>query len=111
VGEAVNLVLFIYGLAFVIAMLAAFLIKGIVGALSLADRRAAAAPAAAQPVPAVAATQASTVQDDIVAIAAAVQAVLGAHRIVRIEGAATGFAWAAEGRMVHHTSHRPTPRR
>lgn len=110
-GEAVNLVLFMYGMAIVIAMLAAMLIKGIVGALALGDRRAA-APAAARPAPAAVAAQASTTaQDDIVAIAAAVQAVLGAHRIVRIEGAAPGFAWAAEGRIAHHTSHRPTPRR
>jgi hypothetical protein len=45
--------------------------------------------------------------DDIVAIAAAVHAVLGAHRIVRLESTQTGQTWAAEGRWMHQTSHRP----
>nr|WP_294543805.1 hypothetical protein [uncultured Rhodopila sp.] len=45
--------------------------------------------------------------DDIVAIAAAVHAMMGAHRIVRLESTQTGQTWAAEGRWMHQTSHRP----
>jgi hypothetical protein len=45
--------------------------------------------------------------EDIVAIAAAVHAMLGAHRIVRLEATQTGQTWAAEGRWMHQTSHRP----
>jgi hypothetical protein len=43
--------------------------------------------------------------DHIVAIAAAVAAY--GFRVVHIEDAATGHAWAAEGRWMHQTSHRP----
>jgi hypothetical protein len=44
---------------------------------------------------------------DIVVIAAAVHAMMGAHRIVRLESTQTGQTWAAEGRWMHQTSHRP----
>ncbi len=43
--------------------------------------------------------------DHVVAIAAAVAAY--GYRVVHIEDAATGNAWAAEGRWLHQTSHRP----
>ena len=42
--------------------------------------------------------------DHVVAIAAAVAAY--GFRVVHIEDAATGNAWAAEGRWLHQTSHR-----
>nr|WP_294562424.1 hypothetical protein [uncultured Rhodopila sp.] len=45
--------------------------------------------------------------DDIVVIAAAVHAMMGAHRIVHLESTQTGQTWAAEGRWLHQTSHRP----
>jgi hypothetical protein len=46
--------------------------------------------------------------DDIAAIAAAVYAVMGpSYRIVRIESGSRGQTWAAEGRWMHQTSHRP----
>jgi threonine/homoserine/homoserine lactone efflux protein len=45
--------------------------------------------------------------EDIVVIAAAVHAMMGAHRIVRLESTRTGQTWAAEGRWMHQTSHRP----
>ncbi len=44
---------------------------------------------------------------DIVVIAAAVHAMMGAHRIVQLEPVQTGQTWAAEGRWMHQTSHRP----
>lgn len=46
--------------------------------------------------------------DDIAAIAAAVHAVMETpHRIVHIENANKTQTWAAEGRWMHQTSHRP----
>jgi hypothetical protein len=45
--------------------------------------------------------------EDIVVIAAAVHAMMGAHRIVHLESTRTGQTWAAEGRWMHQTSHRP----
>jgi threonine/homoserine/homoserine lactone efflux protein len=45
--------------------------------------------------------------EDIVVIAAAVHAMMGAHRIVHLESTQTGQTWAAEGRWMHQTSHRP----
>jgi threonine/homoserine/homoserine lactone efflux protein len=45
--------------------------------------------------------------EDIVVIAAAVHAMMGAHRIVHLESTRTGQTWAAEGRWLHQTSHRP----
>jgi hypothetical protein len=48
-----------------------------------------------------------TAKDDIAAIAAAIYALLGAHRIVHIEEAPAGgrAAWTVGGRLAHHTSH------
>jgi len=43
--------------------------------------------------------------DHIIAIAAAVHAMMGAHRIVHIEPAPRGTGWVAEGRAAHHASH------
>ena len=45
--------------------------------------------------------------DDIAVIAAAVHVMLDSYRIVRIESAAAGVTWSAEGRWMHQTSHRP----
>lgn len=46
-----------------------------------------------------------TANDHIAAISAAVAAIVGAHRIVRIDQARQGPAWLAEGRAAHHGSH------
>lgn len=43
--------------------------------------------------------------DHVAVIAAAVYAMLGTHRIVRIEPTHRGTEWAAEGRLALHTSH------
>ena len=53
------------------------------------------------------ATPAATLADDIVVIAAAAYAMIGEHRIVHIEAASQNQAWAAEGRWLQQTSHRP----
>ncbi len=46
-----------------------------------------------------------TANDHVAAISAAVAAVMGAHRIVRIDQGRQGPAWLAEGRAAHHGSH------
>ena len=43
----------------------------------------------------------------VAAIAAAVGAIGGAHKIVHISVAGAASVWAAEGRWMHQTSHRP----
>ena len=65
-----------------------------------------AAAAAEGAVPAVAATP---LESDIVVIAAAVYAVLGAHRIVHLEPESPGQGWAVEGRWMQQTSHTTRP--
>ncbi|OIQ98364.1 hypothetical protein GALL_196420 [mine drainage metagenome] len=67
------------------------------------DRPPAARAGAPRPVPA----SMPALDADIVVIAAAVAATLGAGRIVHIEDPNTGHAWSAEGRWLHQTSHRP----
>ena len=46
-----------------------------------------------------------TANDHVAAISAAVAAIVGAHRIVRIDQGRQGPAWLAEGRAAHHGSH------
>jgi hypothetical protein len=45
--------------------------------------------------------------EDIAAIAAAVYAILGAHRIVRLETIRSDQVWSSEGRWMQQTSHSP----
>jgi len=67
---------------------------------------AAAAPPAVAPAAAPAAAMPAGIpREHIVVIAAAVQAMLGAHRIVHIGRAGEGTAWATEGRWAQQTSH------
>ncbi|RBP17534.1 oxaloacetate decarboxylase gamma subunit [Roseiarcus fermentans] len=61
--------------------------------------------AAAPPRPAAAGAPEGVPADHVVAIAAAVAAY--GFRVVHIEDAATGNAWASEGRWQHQMSHRP----
>ena len=100
----------IYGLAIVISFIVAVVIKGIVATLT---RKEAVAKPAAAAAPASAAVDQRHL--DIAAISAAVYAVLGAHRIVRVEDARRQRVWGLEGRMIHQTSHqvqtRPGPTR
>jgi hypothetical protein len=99
--------LWIYGLAAVVSMLIAAVIKLIVVLLNLAERRVVAAPAAV-PAPAPALVPAPALHDlaadHLAAIAAAVHATIGAHRIVHIDDG-RGGGWSAEGRHAHHASH------
>ncbi len=98
-SEEILLTIIIYALVFVISLLVAVLIKVIMGALSLFEKSAVvpeAATSKAPPEPAV---------SDIPAIAAAVYAVMGMHRIVRIKEGGRGRSWTNEGRIIHQTSH------
>jgi hypothetical protein len=45
--------------------------------------------------------------EDIAVIAAAVHAMLGAHRIIHLEAIRSSQAWAIEGRWMNQTSHNP----
>jgi hypothetical protein len=69
--------------------------------------------AASQPEPEAPSNPAQTlvasnpVNADIAVIAAAVTAMLGAARIVRIAEAGLGHRWAADGRWMHQNSHSP----
>lgn len=108
--ESLTLVLFVYGLAIVIAMGAALLIKLIVGALALSERRAQApAPAAPVPAPPAAApvVEGGIPAHHLVAIAAAAHAMVGAHRILHIGAANSGRSWSTEARLAQH-SHTPS---
>lgn len=46
--------------------------------------------------------------EDVVAIAAAVAAMVGEHRILHIEPQQRGGEWSTAGRLEHHHSHLPT---
>ena len=99
----------LYALSIVISFFVAVMIKAIVWALSATQKTQAPTDTARveqelPPEPAV---------SDIPAIAAAVYAIMGAHRIVHIEGVRARGSWIQEGRMIHQTSHavRHSPRR
>ncbi len=102
--DAIGDMFVIYGIVIVISMLVAVVIRGIVWALS---RQAAQVEAKAPAKPAAPPILAGVPQEHLAVIAAAVAAMMGAHRIVRIEAASRGFGWTAEARTVHHTSHAP----
>jgi hypothetical protein len=99
-GGSILLSVQVYLLGILISFLVALLIRGVVNTLSAVKKKPA-VPAAAPVVPA----PVDFLKADIPAIAAAVYAVLGAHRIVHIESRGHGVGWTAEGRLAHHTSH------
>ena len=92
----------IYGMAIVISFMVAVLIKGIVVALPVMRRRS--APQARSP----AMPAAVVPPHHVAAIAAAVAAVMGPSHIIHIEDRGRTATWAAEGRMMHQTSHAVT---
>ncbi len=99
-SEFVLLSFKIYALAIVISMAVAVMIKLIV--LAVAVSRTDAEPAMPQPRQA---AGAAPPQQHVAAIAAAIYACLGAHRIVHIEERSRNRAWTSEGRTAHHVSH------
>lgn len=109
-SESITLVLFIYGLAIVISMGAALLIKLLVGALAFSESHGATAaappPVKTPPVPS-AAVAGGIPAHHLVAIAAAAHAMVGAHRIVHIGTGGPGRLWSTEGRLAQHNAHHP----
>ena len=105
-GGSFQTSIFAYLLMAVVAMLAAVMVQGIVIVLQRAQRRrkgeVAPTPVSISIAPAVDETALH-----VAAVAAAVYAVLGAHRLVHIGEAAPGPAWTATGRLAHHASHMP----
>jgi len=105
-SEVIIRTLWIYGLAIIVSLAVAVIIKVIVVALDMLERKfAAPAQPTAVPPAAVPTAPFAVESDHIAVIAAAVHAMSGAHRIVHIEAAPHHSGWAAEGRLVHHASH------
>ena len=98
---ATLLVLKIYLLAIVISMAVAVLIR----VIELVTSAAGGAARRARHSRHDAGESSREAEEDIAAIAAAVHAVLGMHRIVHIEERARGQAWTVAGRSAHHGSH------
>jgi hypothetical protein len=93
--------LWIYGLAIVVSMAVAVIIKLIVVILNAVERKPEAAP---KPVAAAAEPAFDVLADHVAAISAAVYSIIGAHRIIHIEDQRRA-EWVVEGRMAHHASH------
>jgi len=104
-GSTISMAFFGYGMMLIIAVLCAVLIRVIVMVLARAQdarKRAAPTPVAVSVTPARDETAAH-----VAAVAAAVYAVVGAHRLIHIGRAASGTSYAAFGRSQHQTSHTP----
>lgn len=97
--------LWMYGLAIAVSMGVAVIIKLIVLALGALEKAPVAATAAASPRPAAAPAIAGIPAEHVAAIAAAIYATMGEHRILRIQDAHRHDGWTAEGRLAHHHSH------
>ncbi|QQS54869.1 MAG: OadG family protein [Candidatus Competibacteraceae bacterium] len=104
--DAIGDIFVIYGIVIVVSMLVAVVIRGIVWALSRSSTQEA-SKAPAKPAPALQPAVEGVPREHLAVITATIAAMLGAHRIVRIETPGRGYSWTAEARTVHHTSHTP----
>ena len=108
-SQALVDILVITSIVVVVSLLVAVVIRLIVWTLSRkAEQVKTAAPA--KPVamaPPPVATAHGLPQDHFAAIAAAVTAMMGAHRIVRIETVGQGYTWTSAARTAHHLSRAP----
>nr|VFK30514.1 MAG: hypothetical protein BECKMB1821G_GA0114241_10667 [Candidatus Kentron sp. MB]VFK33996.1 MAG: hypothetical protein BECKMB1821I_GA0114274_105811 [Candidatus Kentron sp. MB]VFK76407.1 MAG: hypothetical protein BECKMB1821H_GA0114242_105511 [Candidatus Kentron sp. MB] len=107
-GEYTLLAIQVYGLAIVISLLVAVMIRGVVNTLSVLGKKTTVI------MPTTSVTTAVGEGDDhIAAITAAVWATVGPYRIVHIEPSDRGRAWATGSLFAHHTSHAvgPHPKR
>jgi hypothetical protein len=104
-GGSVQTSIFAYVLMAVVAMLAAVMVRGIVILLQRVGQRREAV--SSTPVSISVAPAVDETAPHVAAVAAAVYAILGAHRLVHIGEAAPGPAWTATGRLAHHASHMP----
>ena len=96
--------LWMYGLAIAVSMGVAVIIKLIVLALGAVERKTAVAPAPVASQPATAAND-GVPAEHVAAIAAAVYALIGEHRILQILDLHRHDGWVAEGRLALHRSH------
>lgn len=105
IGTAV----FAFVLMAVVAVGAAFLIRGVVFTLEAIQKKgkAVAAPAPVQVAVAEAPPPLDSTAHHVAAIAAAVFSVVGAHRLVYIGEIGRSPTWTTTGRVIHHTSHQP----
>ncbi len=112
VGDALSQGSMAYLLTIVVAMCSAVVIRGIVYVLEhISHKKIAAAPAT--PVQVAVQTQPDAEDENqklVAAIAAAVFATIGAHRLVYIGETGGTTTWAAAGRTMHQTSHGLTKR-
>jgi hypothetical protein len=102
-SEVIIKTLWVYGLAIVVSLGVAVVIKVIVLTLGRLERK----PAVVPPLPVVQPAPLSIEAHHVAAIAAAVHAMGGAHRVVHIEAAHRHQEWAAGGRQAQHASHAP----
>jgi hypothetical protein len=96
--------IFAYLLMAVVAMLAAVMVRGIVAILARTQTKKEAAPTSVSISVAPARDETAA---HVAAVAAAVYAVLGAHRLVHIGEVPRGPGWTMTGRTAIHTSHLP----
>ncbi len=107
VSSAIGMSAFAFGLMTVIALLCSVLIRVIVAVLARAQSARAQATGAPTPV-SVSVTEArDETAAHVAAVAAAVYAVIGAHRLVRIGEPGRSPIWSTLGRTQHQTSHTP----
>ena len=105
VGQAIVTSAQIYGIAIVIAMLVAVLIKVMVFLTGRLEQRTA---AKAVPQGEVCPVFLGIPEEDVAALSAAIFAVIGPHHILHIS--APSHAWSSQGRSAQHTSHADHPR-
>jgi len=99
-GESVVFSFQVYGIAIVIALLAAVLIKALVLITGRLERGAAAKTV---PMGEVCPVAFGIPDEDVVALSAAIFAAIGPHHILHISP--TNRAWSSHGRAAQHTSH------
>lgn len=97
----------IYGIAIVIAMLVAALIKLMVHVTTRLEQQHA-QKAAEMPIGEVCPVLEGVPEEDVAALSAAIFAIMGPHRILHITEARRG--WISQGRAAQHTSHGEHPR-
>jgi heme/copper-type cytochrome/quinol oxidase subunit 2 len=108
ISQAFADIFIVFSIVVIVSLLVAVVIRLIVWALSRrADQAETAAPAKPVATPPPVATAHGLPQDHFAAIAAAVTAMMGAHRIVRIETAGQGYTWTSAARTAHHMSRAP----
>ena len=110
IGEVITLSGFAYLLTVAVALLAAVMIRGIVLALEGAKKSRERKVPAVTPVQVSVAPEPAQLEDTtahVAAIAAAIYAVVGAHRLIYIGEARPSYGWTTTGRAFHQPSHSP----